>query len=283
MKHYLLLFIAITIGVNCHAQTDFRFADSTAQWNVLNEVPFQGVEWTSVYTSGHDTLINGYNYQTVQSCFWFYRRDSLSRIYSIGDSLIYDFGAQVGDSIHSFWCDGFVKGLYHSKVLSVDTVNWDKPRRRLFLSNGQVWVDGIGNINADPLTNLTYLPGHSLSAINLLCFFENGQMQYHRNGYDSCYYSTINLGIHESLTENRNVSVYPNPADDIANIELSEAVNKNGVSLQLTDLSGHLINTYAFAGNSIQLFTKQFPEGMYFYKITLLGRRLSTGKLLVQH
>ncbi|MFN8287750.1 MAG: T9SS type A sorting domain-containing protein [Chitinophagales bacterium] len=282
MKHYLLLFIAITIGVNCHAQTDFRFADSTAQWNVLNEVPGQGVEWTSVYTTGHDTLTNGYNYQTVQSCFWFYRRDSLNRIYSIGDSLIYDFGAQVGDSVHSFWCDGFVKGMYHSKVLSVDTVNWGKPRRRLFLSNGQIWVDGIGNVNADPLTNLSSLPAHSISAINLLCFFENGQMQYHRNGYDTCYSSNINLKINEPVAEYRYVKAYPNPADNIASFQLFNFQEDEDVQFRMSTPTGQCVLDIPFQTSILKIPTTTFARGMYFYSITSKGQKAASGKIILE-
>ncbi|MFN8287749.1 MAG: T9SS type A sorting domain-containing protein [Chitinophagales bacterium] len=280
MKHLLLLFIAITIGANCHAQTDFRFADSSAQWNIVVTNNYGVPAHTNHTTALADTFINGKWYQYFPGYISFLRRDSL-KIYSWQDSLIYDFGAKTGDTIRTYTHNGYYGEVIVSVVQAVDTVNWGRLRRRLTLNSG-VWVDGIGNLNSFPFDNCYGTQAQlEYTRYNVLCFFENGQLLFHSPDYPGCDYNELN-GINNFDTDKR-CKVYPNPADKFISIEFSEISNYANCAIELRDISGRLIYNTSVTGNSLQLPVQNLGGGIYFCSLLQQGRRISTLKLLVQH
>ena len=191
MKKFLLS-VFILLSIQLFSQTNFRFADSTAQWNVLRE-PFsctappnsQCFE-TLITKFEKDTVINGRSYQKLSgngygqlSPYYFYK-DSLQRVFRLIDSnyLIYDFSKHAGDTIHGNDYSVPITTL----VDSVDTIFMVYPRKRMFVNYWglkDIWIEGIGSI----YTNFLY-PGGSALLVDygidsLLCYSENNQVLYH--------------------------------------------------------------------------------------------------------
>lgn len=75
------------------------------------------------------------------------------------------------------------------------------------------------------------------------------------------------LSVHNVNVDNSVLSIYPNPAIDIVNIDLSELTDKN-VQLNVSDITGMLIysekiNTF----DIISLDMNGYPDGIYFINI----------------
>jgi hypothetical protein len=61
--------------------------------------------------------------------------------------------------------------------------------------------------------------------------------------------------------------LYPNPAQDVFNIQLPEIANN--IIVEMTGLSGKLIRSQQFnASQLIQIETNNFAKGMYLVRIT---------------
>ncbi|MFA5819915.1 MAG: SBBP repeat-containing protein [Bacteroidales bacterium] len=63
------------------------------------------------------------------------------------------------------------------------------------------------------------------------------------------------------LSDNKNIYIYPNPATDNLTIE---APQKS--TIEILDIQGQLIKTFAINGNKTSINVSAFPSGMYFVK-----------------
>src|SRR4051812_47225617 len=93
-----------TLFFDNRSQSDFRFADSTAQWNVLGTTS----AWclclnygTEHFAVAGDTVIGNKQFQNLQTAF--IRKDSTGKVYKHNshdtiEYLIYDFSKQAGDT-----------------------------------------------------------------------------------------------------------------------------------------------------------------------------------------
>jgi len=103
------------------------------------------------------------------------------------------------------------------------------------------------------------------------------QFQFIGNGGNNIYLDDINfyegdqtkLGL-EDYSDIANLQLYPNPADDVVNIEFNVATSGK-VVLEVTDLTGKIVNTEvldATAGaNAVIMGTNQLNQGMYLLNI----------------
>jgi len=63
-------------------------------------------------------------------------------------------------------------------------------------------------------------------------------------------------------------SIWPNPVVDVLHIAIPEEVNVQGVSIQLFDMSGRLVqNLSTLTSNQVEVNMKGFAKGTYFLKI----------------
>ena len=72
-------------------------------------------------------------------------------------------------------------------------------------------------------------------------------------------------------------SIYPNPANDVVNIDLEE--NKEWDRLQLIDVSGKVVIDKNITSNSITINTSELDKGVYF--INLIGEQKKESKKLI--
>ncbi|KAB7727944.1 T9SS type A sorting domain-containing protein [Rudanella paleaurantiibacter] len=92
----------------------------------------------------------------------------------------------------------------------------------------------------------------------------------------------------ERLFANDRISVsnvYPNPASDYADIDYQITAPVGEAKITVLDLLGSPISEYTLdAGDrKVRIATREMPTGMYFYRLSLDGKKVATKKLLVQH
>ncbi|MFN8287730.1 MAG: T9SS type A sorting domain-containing protein [Chitinophagales bacterium] len=261
--------------LSLQAQTDFRFADPTSVWNIWRHSPAYSTV-LPCFVSG-DTVLEGKSYQ--RTSFAWVRRDSSNKIYRwIGhDTLLYDFGAQIGDTIHTI-APGYQDTPYPATyyVDQIDTVLLGRPRLRMFLHGTQTttWIDGIGDVHANPLTGGFYSNGPG-SAKNvweeLSCFFENGQLLYGNPGSGNCITDV------KDDEGNNTVLIYPLPASNQFTIECNTderqayrlyTADGRLVKEDNIDVNKTTVNCSGFAAG-IYILHLQFKGGKYYRKLII--------------
>jgi len=76
------------------------------------------------------------------------------------------------------------------------------------------------------------------------------------------------------------VGLYPNPANDIVTIESSETINK----IEIINAQGQVMETINCNNTTnYQLFTINYPNGIYCYRFSFSSNTTSNGKFLIQH
>lgn len=292
MKKTLLLLTLSVSLLMVKAQT-YRFADTTAQWNILEHqwgwFPAGEYYYTHVFEIKGDTLINGISYQAITDHYYapnYLRRDTTDRIwfwYNNADIKIYDFGALAGDSITGLSQYGFGTADIGCRVDSVDSVNWNGLKKRMYVncSNNMVqyqdvWIDGVGSVN-----NHSIWGGSDMSVVDgpeysLLCYFEAGQLQYHDTYYDTCIYNSPTSVDQVSGEELR---IYPNPAIDYVTMHLPATVA--GEKLQVVNVNGEVIKVVEGVSPIMHLTVEDVLPGVYFLQLMDDVKLKASTKLVV--
>lgn len=96
----------------------------------------------------------------------------------------------------------------------------------------------------------------------------------------------IIASVEREITDEYNVSVYPNPATDFARVSFTLPQDANGpVSVKLYDLSGKFIAIIADKAvpgiQEIVINTSQMPSGTYIYQL-VYANKINKGKLVVK-
>jgi hypothetical protein len=293
VKKLLFVFCLFLLQRSLFAQSNFRFADSTAQWNVTEYTPFQTVVTftTTIYKLSDDTIIGSKSYQKITSAnnnLDLVRRDSANKIYHIfsGDSieyLIYDFNKSVGDTFSIMGGRGLVD------VLSVDTILLDRPRKRMSLNidfgvtsrpyNPFTCIDGIGAINSQFLFPGVEVTEYNAPAHELLCYYQKDSVIYHSQYFAECYISSPNAI--NNLIESRVVHVLPNPAAQ-SYVDVQIDVLTNPLTFEVEDIAGKLVLKQDLVGNLNRVELSSMSKGIYFYSIRDTVQKISSGKLIIQ-
>jgi hypothetical protein len=95
------------------------------------------------------------------------------------------------------------------------------------------------------------------------------------------YDSFIIVKNKEIFLPSADLRVYPNPAKDVVNFELS-GVDAKHYSLQVYDIQGRLLVNQTFNQPTFRLFRPQLPAGTLFYWLAADGKPVASGKLLVR-
>ncbi len=298
MKKYLLTTALLSIlFLRGFTQSDFRFADSTAQWNILEHqfgwFPiYPDLYTTYIYQAKKDTVVNGISYQAISGdgILYLLRKDSLSRIYQYNtdttEYLLYDFGKQTDDTIHQLSHD-WISG-YMAIVDSVDSVYLGRWRKRMYVGVGweggfisayDVWIDGIGSISSHmlhPSSEQLVVDGPEWS---LLCFFENASLLYHDDFYDTCTYNSP-LSVNE-VENNFWLNLSPNPATTQIALQ-SEKGFPSSTNFQLFDVTGQLVLQQSLTDKTNLIPVAPLSKGMYLYRIISPGHSSASGKLTIE-
>lgn len=306
MKRLYLFILFISISFISTAQTDFRFADSTAQWNVLFKYPaypYSGSNYdTKINVCGSDTTIGGNTYQHI-SHYYVRRENGKVLAYKDGvEYIIYDFTVSSGDTIQLQHVSNYVYDLYATidSVGSVfignmrmviyltyhsDTISFSADPPSILFNEKSIWIDGIGEIfrynefglpGCDPIPNefYPYSPTQSL-----LCFFEDGQSVYHDSLYDTCFYKLTQTGI--SKIQPKVASIYPNPVTQSQFMVTLFELPKPNTTFMLYDAVGRLVRREELNSINQTIYTSGLANGMYTYVVEADKVKSGSGKLVV--
>ena len=89
-------------------------------------------------------------------------------------------------------------------------------------------------------------------------------------------YSETPTGIEN---ENRNAlmsSIYPNPFKDVLEVNVQ---GQGKATLELTDLTGHVVSSSPYYFNPVQLNTSQLQKGLYLCRIIQNGKQMFVAKV----
>ncbi|MEZ0610599.1 T9SS type A sorting domain-containing protein [Fibrella sp. WM1] len=80
-------------------------------------------------------------------------------------------------------------------------------------------------------------------------------------------------------------NIYPNPANDFADIDYAMSNSVGSASITLLNILGSPIAEYTLDRNErkVRLQTRDLPSGYYFYQLSVEGTKVATKKLLVKH
>ena len=91
--------------------------------------------------------------------------------------------------------------------------------------------------------------------------------------------------MHDVAYNSDNIAVYPNPCNDLLNVELLFA-ESNAVNIELLDLTGKTVafpsNSQAISPNQYTLDVADLSKGVYILKVTNV-KKVSTSKVTISH
>ncbi|HWB63244.1 MAG TPA: T9SS type A sorting domain-containing protein, partial [Chitinophagales bacterium] len=93
------------------------------------------------------------------------------------------------------------------------------------------------------------------------------------------FYYTSCTGI-KPVANNIYMDLYPNPANNEVTIEVSNTAT--GGDIQLTNVSGQIINQFQVHGSKFQINTTALASGVYFVKLTTSNNQTAIRKLVVE-
>ncbi|CAN5458327.1 hypothetical protein BH11BAC1_BH11BAC1_14610 [soil metagenome] len=162
-------------------------------------------------------------------------------------------------------------------------------------AGARVYAKGDALLSTAPLTTSIFVPTSSqwrTDVVNLDAYAGHSPLEIRiigESGYgNDLYLDNINInGFNVGIGENKNiknyVSVFPNPASEIANVEIS-AIETKDVLIAVVDLLSNVIysvHDVSFNGlKRYELDLSKFPSGIYFIKVEA-GNFYSTQKINV--
>jgi hypothetical protein len=80
-----------------------------------------------------------------------------------------------------------------------------------------------------------------------------------------------------------NFNIYPNPTNDQLTIEGKLPDNLKEAKIYLSDISGQILKTGTYTGESKQMLVSDLKEGMYLLEISYSKDNKSTYKIIITH
>jgi len=286
---YTILLLALPLGLQLNAQS-FPFPDSATTWVQYFEVMvtqppmpiFELASTTNLCMDGSDTLIAGTSYTRLSYCNAGYvggTRSVDEAVYffpadSTQEYLLYDFGAQVGDTVHDVFVN---EGLAYSYApipavllnYRVDQVGQVEGRKWVLLQQlwggpEQYWIEGFGSpyglfSQQSPMNVSGYRAGIAcMSHKDSIWYFSEWEITGMPGTCTPQY-----LGVEELLSSP--IKLYPNPTTGCVRAEGFGA----GAVLQVNDTMGRAVNVRksSVSSTSIDLDLSHLPPGVYHVSI----------------
>jgi len=276
-----ILFHFVSFGQTSHSLVDTNKLWSNL-WHTGGGPPPYIYETNFIKFFG-DTVIDLNTYKKVHQTYdstqstWFVigyiREDSNHRVYYYRqqdslEMLLYDFSAQVGDTLVIF--------INHKVVVdSIDSVFvYDRYVKRLSLSTsfnksyyqtpkfwGIQWYEGIG----DMCGVLNSGNGDAVGTVSdLLCYYENDTLKYHSPLYNECYYD-YTVDVADYYVNNVKATIFPNPVVSTSILKVENMRDKK-IKLEIYSLLGQKLMTTVIGEQTI-INKSDFESGIYIYRI----------------
>lgn len=150
-----------------------------------------------------------------------------------------------------------------------DTIQWTLIQG-CFIANGGEQYITIGNFNSNATTDTLF------AGTNNQVFGADGYAYYYIDNITLIDQSTV--GVNE-LSNGSNISVYPNPAIDVLNINIGNL--KENTEIKIYNAFGVLVLSESLTTQNSSLKTHHFQNGIYFYYITHDNKVFKQDKLII--
>ncbi len=293
MRNLILLLGVVLISNSLIGQS---LVKSTKRWStIIQGPPYNPVPtiYTETIKIGQDTIIDLTSYKKVLrstdefltswNVYCFIRETVEKEIYIRSDTstqeyLLYDFGAEEGDTINVTGIEGFMTNWSFVSdtmvVSSIDTIYFAEEYRKRINLSGRHWIEGIGCLTGI-LHNKFYTVGGDV--FNLVCYSENDTLKYQNSTYSSCYNSST--GIIE-IAKSKKIFVFPNPITDKAILKIADSNNEENL-IEIYDIKGLKIVSESIV-REFEINREDYKAGFYLYRVINKGALIGTGKFIIE-
>jgi len=166
----------------------------------------------------------------------YYRRTGL------GEGLIYDFGAEAGDTVVVLNYDLIPEPLHMVVLLEDSILLQDGWHRMLILEDEsypgeETWIEGVGSVSGLVKSGLSAF-GSSCGGYELLCTSDDGLGVYFNPSFPNCWYVSTRI---DDPLEISTLKVYPNPTMGMLKIEGFTGEEDGNKRVVVSDLSGKVV------------------------------------------
>ena len=281
----VLFFLMLAVAGEAKAQDYEPIIQEGNEWytldaQVCSSQTLRGYN-TLVHRIADDTLIGGVRYTKVMQTVNDVGTPTLAALLREEDGkvwetyngnseiLLYDFTANVGDSLVCGYGDYFVlDSISIEQIGGVDRKKFWFGLEYDFIGEPyamETWIEGIGSDFGLLYCGSYYFCGGYYRA---LCFHQDGELIWQNPEYDACVITSV-----EEIND-KVISVYPNPAMEIVTIDGVEAAE-----VQVYNALGQLVKTFK---NTNEIPVAALPQGVYLLRITDTDGKVYMNKIAVQ-
>ena len=280
----LFVLLLMAGGVKTQAQEYVPMIQEGNEWCTLEAIVCKDTEGhynTLVNWLSGDTLINEVRFTKVMETLngegspyqVALLREEDGKVWKtyngISEILLYDFTANVGDSLVCGYGDYFVlDSISIEQIGGVDRKKFWFGLEYDFTGEPyamETWIEGIGSDLGLLYCGSYYFCGGYYRA---LCFHQDGELIWQNPEYDACVITSV-----EEIND-KVISVYPNPAMETVTIDGVEAAE-----VQVYNALGQLVKTVRDAN---EIPVTDLPQGVYLLRITDAEGRNFLAKVAVR-
>lgn len=232
-------------------------------------------------SNGNETQVMSYVWDSNNSVW----KNSSRGIYTYSNGLVTEQLFEYWDDLASMWLtDGKVVYTYNGDGLVTtyeeqEWVNggWKSKSKREYSYNSDGNLILIEFFNWDDNSSVWQQSGRVETIYNNddLPYIETSQT-WHNNAWENVNRHTYTYDIYQSTGELKleNISIYPNPASDVLNINLS-GIGQAQATVYSAD--GRMVGSHFLPGKANIVSTGQLPAGNYFISLVQDGKVTTRG------
>ena len=278
----LLALLLMAGGATMQAQEYVPMIQEGNEWHTLDAQvcgpQSKGGYNTLVHQIAGDTLIEGVRYTKVMESLNDVGTPTLAallreedgkiwdRYLNGSEMLLYDFTANVGDSLICGYGDYFVvDSISIEQIGGVDRKKLWFGLEYDFIGEPyamETWIEGIGSDLGLLFCGSYFFCGGYYRA---LCFHQNGELVWQNPEYNACVITSV-----EEIND-KVISVYPNPAMEIVTVDGVEAAE-----VQVYNALGQLVKTVRDAN---EISVAGLAEGVYLLRTVDADGKVYTNKI----
>lgn len=279
----------LTISKLFIAQSYLPFQFGNTRWMYNEEKMFSSksycyfsMDTTGYYHNGHKfwkiESLAAPTYTPTNEGYYLFDDTAQRKVYTIDTAtnqeyLLYDFSANVGDTIFSVY-NGSTYGLDTVIIDSIKTIN---SRKYIYLhgignawSEICVWIEGIGS-TYDLFLPSKKIPGIFEIYLRLICHQNNNIINYGTvNECNNFLTNTQDI----SISNHQQLITYYNQTITIQNS------NSSSYTFTLYDISGKIIHHTTSSQLYQNINTNNFPQSIYFYQLITKEGHIQKGKFI---